>query len=756
MKDGAGRILAAALWVAVLGPASTTRAVNESVGTETDNSGEQAWAGWSTQRWPMHGQRGDQRRRINVDFTRAQMRSGGSVGYPNAWKTYRPPGDSEVVTAFIPGLGRLGPHASLAVSTGFSVLGGFTTAAAPGYFNGFLSIPSLCGSFVGSPIMVADSETYPYEFNLGSATVKMQVGVAQVFAASTCGWLQQILMQTAFFSVPGTSPPTEDLWSGGIVIGAEALTGVPQYSPAMLDGVLYVATTRPGPLTINGVYDDHLYHSGFIHALGTGTAIGEPMSDRWTAVLQTGSESSGPLPKGQEPPPAAERFWPTTPVAVSDSLVVVGCRGWTDDWSFGYRREVHAGYVLFVFDRDSGALRWTYEVGNEIMPTPAITDELVILGTRDGRVYAITHAGFLKWQTSWAERVTYRTHPFSTPQALGDAALYGPAIDQTGDAAYFGGSDGRVHRYDVSSGGRTSSEVLLFFREVVGYWEPWSSSWRIEPRRDGNGLEIIRPCPISSAPAIYRNRWLVVKNHTNTQWGPEVYGGAEVDRNGAFLCILSLPTMTMEPNARDWTTNASLDPDRRAFRGGGLWGAIGLNNSGSGLWGYHPLHQIRYINDPGEGMEFSQGVQSDPGGVSIGDGFVFATDGTGAIVAIPSNEDFEPEAASGSIEPKPPVPGPEPDPGPPALGPVEAFPNPFMPSRAKGGTFKFRNLPMGSRVELYTLAFERVKSLQESDHRAEWDATNEAGQPVATGVYLYKIFLPDDRPPITGRVALTR
>jgi hypothetical protein len=113
-------------------------------------------------------------------------------------------------------------------------------------------------------------------------------------------------------------------------------------------------------------------------------------------------------------------------------------------------------------------------------------------------------------------------------------------------------------------------------------------------------------------------------------------------------------------------------------------------------------------------------------------------------------------APGGSTGPFPP---PHPGTGdeiPPGLGPIVVYPNPFDPAKAVGHVAKFKNLPDGAYVELYTLAYERVRKLAPANHRAEWDGTNEAGQPVATGIYLYKIFLPGNVPPMTGRLALIR
>ncbi len=796
MKIGGGRLLAAALSVAALCSSDLAHAAGElgdpAVPSSPPSAGANAQtAEWSTQHWPMHGQRGDKHRRITAEFTSARYRNGTTFTFPTPWYHPFARPTSEVVTAWSPGMSLVGPHGVWAITSSFqsrthqnancqsnysgsAMVMGLTTASWNGmYFGGFTCmpvsavsvIPAPCGFYQGAPMLIADATVLQEDIGTGT---KVPLGIMHVYGVTAgCsdpanqGWtgrLQHSIMITAYAQIPlgGGLPVTVPL---GEEISQESfmILGNSYYSPALADNVIYVATAREDPdnnpfgTTPNQV-------AGILYAVERGS-FESSMTEKWSAALQLGSGSTGPLPKGQEPPPAAERFHPSTPVAVGSGLVVVGCRQWSDDTSLGYYREIVSGYRLFAFDAASGNLRFTYPVDGEILSTPAITPEFVIFGTKNGRAYAVNHStsnpsidGTLKWEVTWANRITYRALPFSSPQQFADAALHGPAIDAAGNYAYFGGTDGRVHRFAVAGGGLVSSPVLMYYRERE------APPWGVNIPRDANGLQKIRPIRISSEPVIYRNRTLIVRTHTNTQ-GPDPDDGQNYGVNGAFLCALQLPDMTMNPNISTNLGAARLDAGSSVFRAGGTAsGAVAVSSwaSSGPLQGWDPINQISYIDDPGSVMRFEYGDEFDSGGVSMGDGFVFITDGSGEVTAFPSHDEYNPPAPSGSVTPHPPVAGPQPDPGPPALGPVEAFPNPFMPARAKGGTFKFRNLPMGTRIELYTLAFERVKTLSESGYRAEWDATNEAGQPVASGVYLYKIFFPDDQPAITGRVVLTR
>ncbi len=99
-----------------------------------------------------------------------------------------------------------------------------------------------------------------------------------------------------------------------------------------------------------------------------------------------------------------------------------------------------------------------------------------------------------------------------------------------------------------------------------------------------------------------------------------------------------------------------------------------------------------------------------------------------------------------------------------------AFP---WPAESRGGTevrahefhyASLENLPPGSRVEIYTLAHERVQVLEPSSPvvagyvhpaTAVWDGRNESGQDAAAGVYLYIITIPD-QPEVRGKLALVR
>ena len=67
----------------------------------------------------------------------------------------------------------------------------------------------------------------------------------------------------------------------------------------------------------------------------------------------------------------------------------------------------------------------------------------------------------------------------------------------------------------------------------------------------------------------------------------------------------------------------------------------------------------------------------------------------------------------------------------------QVWPIPFNPLTAVGGTLKFRGLPTGAKVGIFTVSGEKVRSLAESGGYATWDGRNEAGQFASAGTYYY-------------------
>ena len=75
----------------------------------------------------------------------------------------------------------------------------------------------------------------------------------------------------------------------------------------------------------------------------------------------------------------------------------------------------------------------------------------------------------------------------------------------------------------------------------------------------------------------------------------------------------------------------------------------------------------------------------------------------------------------------------------PQLREIVVYPNPFNPDKAFGGTLKFRGLPDGARIAIYTVSGELVRELGEQNGAAYWNARTKAGGMVSMGSYVYVI-----------------
>jgi hypothetical protein len=85
------------------------------------------------------------------------------------------------------------------------------------------------------------------------------------------------------------------------------------------------------------------------------------------------------------------------------------------------------------------------------------------------------------------------------------------------------------------------------------------------------------------------------------------------------------------------------------------------------------------------------------------------------------------------------------------------YPNPFVPSLAKGGSLKFVNLTPDATVKVYDIAGCLVwkQETRDTGGAAFWDGLNAAGGDVASGIYFYVVTDPRGNR-ITGKVTLTR
>jgi len=467
------------------------------------------------------------------------------------------------------------------------------------------------------------------------------------------------------------------------------------------------------------------------------------MSKKWKVPLEAGN---------------GEFYEATTPVTIRGTLVVVGAVKMRKDKD--YKEETDPlESALFGFDIVDGSKKWVFKItkAGKINPTPARLEDRIIFGTSRGRFFAVGLDGIALWQTNESGRVRTIPLPYNAPSVYAEVAMHGPAMDAAGEFAYFSGDDGRVHRVGIRSGSIFSSDPL-------GYY--------LDPDTE----HAYRTFTIASPPAIAQNsdgdsnpsNFLVVVATTRYR-NPDSTGSVNLSPHPpAALMVLSIPGLRLFSNElANFASMSFLNPDSsNIFDAGTLRSYGGLIISGDLTRYFDPVNNIVYF-DPHLSSVTAPFAQfkvasTGPVTVSISNGFVLSTCGF-------VDEDISPEpndfvygrvVATGSyyyrgftspsllVDPRALNPAS-------AMDPVQVYPNPFRPDQAFGGTAKFNNLPRGSRVELYTLAYERVRLLRESGFKAEWDGRNESGQEVAPGVYHYLITIPD-RPAMRGKLVVVR
>jgi hypothetical protein len=74
------------------------------------------------------------------------------------------------------------------------------------------------------------------------------------------------------------------------------------------------------------------------------------------------------------------------------------------------------------------------------------------------------------------------------------------------------------------------------------------------------------------------------------------------------------------------------------------------------------------------------------------------------------------------------------------LAAVRVFPNPWRSDRHTNPPgITFDDLPVNTTVKLFTVSGHHVKTLNTAGGSAIWDLTNESGDRIASGIYIYLI-----------------
>ena len=91
-----------------------------------------------------------------------------------------------------------------------------------------------------------------------------------------------------------------------------------------------------------------------------------------------------------------------------------------------------------------------------------------------------------------------------------------------------------------------------------------------------------------------------------------------------------------------------------------------------------------------------------------------------------------------------------------SLGAVRVYPNPWRAGKHMQMSVKFDGLPAGSTVKLFTVSGHEVKTISaDSGGLASWDRTNDSGDQVASGVYIYLIIDPQGNEN-SGKIAIIK
>ena len=73
------------------------------------------------------------------------------------------------------------------------------------------------------------------------------------------------------------------------------------------------------------------------------------------------------------------------------------------------------------------------------------------------------------------------------------------------------------------------------------------------------------------------------------------------------------------------------------------------------------------------------------------------------------------------------------------LNGVRVYPNPWRSDKHQGRSITFDNLTVNTTVKLFTVSGHHVKTLPTSSTVVTWDLTNDSGDKVASGLYVYLI-----------------
>lgn len=212
-------------------------------------------------------------------------------------------------------------------------------------------------------------------------------------------------------------------------------------TPVVVEGGRSLAEPKSKKLKLEGLYGDPVVSDGTIYLTaysGHVVALATDGAPRWAAELP------GRLIGG---------------VLVDQGTVYAGTT--TGD--------------LYALDQSSGAVRWRARAGNEIWATPIRSGDDIVLPSMNGRVYAFSRDGALRWEREVAggglpaKALLDRgrlylgsldKHIYAIDSRTGDPIWQSPGADNwfwtelllEGDALYGGSLGGNVYAIDTATG----------------------------------------------------------------------------------------------------------------------------------------------------------------------------------------------------------------------------------------------------------------------------------------------------------------